>query len=224
MSEPRLAPAGRVAVWVAVGAEPEGGPLSLEHRARRYRLARAGAHLVGRQLVAAYTSCPPDRQSWRRDDRGRPLVADPAGLHVSLSHAQNVVAAALSRSAPVGVDVERLRPLADRAALARTALAEAEQRAVDELPEQLRDAQLLRFWTRKESVAKALGSGLATDLRAIVTTARGSVVSLPDECGEISGWSLADVPVPGGVIAAVAVRAPHVRVLARALDLPADEG
>ena len=129
----------------------------------RYRRARATAHRVGRQLVAAYTSCPPDRQAWERDARGRPLVVEPGGLHVSLSHAEAVVAAAVSRAAPVGVDVERLRPLADRGALARTALSEAELKAVDELPEAHRDAQVLRFWTRKEAVAKALGTGLTTE-------------------------------------------------------------
>ncbi|MBL1103057.1 4'-phosphopantetheinyl transferase superfamily protein [Streptomyces sp. 5-8] len=224
MGEPNPAGSGHVAVWVAVGAAPEGEPLDLDQRARRYRRARATARRVGRQLVTAYTSCPPDRQAWERDDRGRPLLVDPGGLHVSLSHAEAVVAAALSWDAPVGVDVERLRPLADRGALARTALSETERQAVDALPEPLRDAQLLRFWTRKEAVAKALGTGLATNLRGIVTTAHGAVVSLPDECGDVSEWSLTDVPVREDVIACVTVRAPGVRVLPRTLALPADEG
>ncbi|MFF9765947.1 4'-phosphopantetheinyl transferase family protein [Streptomyces sp. NPDC053086] len=225
MGEPHLAGSGHVAVWVAVGAAAPGGePLSLEQRARRYRRARATARMVGRHLVAEHTSCPPDRQVWERDSRGRPLLVDPGGLHVSLSHAEAVVAAALSWDAPVGVDVERLRPPADRGALARAALSEAEQRAVDELPEPLRDAQLLRFWTRKEAVAKALGTGLATNLRGIVTTAHGAVVSLPRECGDVSAWSLTDLAVRDDVIACVTVRAPGVRVLTRTLALPSDEG
>lgn len=219
--EPRLAGAGYVAVWVAVGAAPESGPAGLDQRARRYREARAAAYWTGQQLVAIYTSCPPGRQVWERDDKGRPLVVSPRGLHVSLSHAEAVVAAALSWDGPVGVDVERLRPLADRRPLAQMALCESEQQAVDELPEPVRDAQVLRFWTRKEAVAKALGAGLATNLRAIVTTARGTVVSLPEECGDTSAWSLADLPVPDAVVATVAVRAAGIRVLARAVPLPA---
>jgi len=191
----------------------------MDQRARRYRQARVVAHRLGRRLVAAYTPCPPGRQVWDRDDRGRPLVVDPAGLEVSLGHAEAVVVAALSWDGPVGVDVERLRPLPDRAALARTALSGAERRAVDELPERQRDAQLLRFWTRKEAVAKALGTGLATDLRAVVTTPGGALVSLPDGCGETAAWSLAELPGPEGVIGAVAVRAPGVRVLSRSVAL-----
>ncbi|MGW7820222.1 4'-phosphopantetheinyl transferase superfamily protein [Streptomyces puniciscabiei] len=219
----RLTGSGSVVVWVAVGEPPaEGEPIGLDTRAGRYRHMRAAAHRVGLDLVAAHTSCPPDRQAWARDERGRPVLARPGGLHVSLSHAQAVVAAALSWDAPVGVDVERLRPLAARGALARAALSESERQAVDELPEGDRDAQVLRFWTRKEAVAKALGTGLATDLRGIVTTAHGAVVSLPQPCGDVATWSLAELPAGGEVIASVAVRAPGVRVLTRTLALPSD--
>lgn len=221
MDEPHLAGSGYVVVWVAAG-DPPGVPDGLQERAAVYRGTRAAAHRLGRQLVAAYTSCPPEQQAWERDARGRPLVVGLGGLHVSLSHADGVVAAALAWDGPVGVDVERLRPLPDRGALARTALAGSERAAVDALPEELRDAQLLRFWTRKEAVAKALGSGLATHLRGIVTTAHGAVVSLPDGCGDLSAWSLADLPAPGGVLASVAVRAPGVRAVVRTPALPAD--
>jgi 4'-phosphopantetheinyl transferase len=221
MGEPHLAGSGYVVVWVAAGDPPGGPPDGLRERAAVYRGTRAAAHRVGRQLVAAYTSCPPEQQAWERDVRGRPLVVDPGGLHVSLSHADGVVAAALAWDAPVGVDVERLRPLPDRGALARTALAAGEREAVDALPPERRDAQLLRFWTRKEAVAKALGSGLATQLRGIVTTAHGAVVSLPEGCGDLSAWSLADLPAPDDVLASVAVRAPGVRAVARTLALPA---
>ncbi|MFE2104605.1 4'-phosphopantetheinyl transferase family protein [Kitasatospora sp. NPDC059463] len=224
MTGNQLAGPGHVAVWVALGAAaPGGGPLGLDERARRYRRARAAARRVGRALVAAHTGCPPEHQAWERDERGRPVLARPAGLQVSLSHAESVVAAALAGDGPVGVDVERLRPLAARDALARAALSDSEQRAVDELPEARRDAQVIRFWTRKEAVAKALGTGLATDLRGIVTTADGAVVTLPPQCGDPAGWTLAGLPVHDGVIATVAVRAPGVRVVARTLALPADE-
>jgi 4'-phosphopantetheinyl transferase len=175
-------------------------------------------------LVAECTSCPPGQQVWQRDQAGRPLLLRPRGWYVSLSHAEALVAAALSRDGPVGVDVERLRPLADRGALARTALCAAERRAVDAMPEASRDAQLLRFWTRKEAVAKALGTGIAIDLRAIVTTVGGTVVSLPEECGDTAAWSVADLPGPDGPdgsVAAVAVRAAGIGVRTRAVPLPA---
>ncbi|MFG3252536.1 4'-phosphopantetheinyl transferase family protein [Streptomyces sp. NPDC048172] len=214
---------GSVVVWVASGAAPSEAPSDLARRARRYRHARAATHRLGRRLVAAYTSCPPDRQVWERDGRGRPLVVRPGGLHVSLSHAGAAVAAALSWDAPLGVDVERLRPLDDPGALARAALSATEQRAVKALPEALRDAQLLRFWTRKEAVAKALGTGLATRLAAVVTTVDGTVVSLPEECGDAATWSLADLAAGDEVIASVAVRVPGVRVETRTFTLPADE-
>lgn len=225
MGEPHPSGSGQVAVWVAAGPAPADRSPGLEQRARRHREIRDAAHRFGRELVRAYTSCPPERQRWDRDERGRPLVLAPGGLHVSLSHAEAVVAAAVCRDAPVGVDVERLRPLPERDALARTALSAGERQALAALPDELRDARLLRFWTRKEAVAKALGTGLATPLREVVTTAEGTLVALPDGFGEAAAWSLADLAVRDPeVIACVAVRAPGIRVLTRTLALPARHG
>jgi len=225
MGEPHPSGSGQVAIWVAAGPAPGDRSPGLEERAQRHREIRDAARRFGRELVLAYTSCPPEQQRWDRDERGRPLVVEPCGLHVSLSHAEAVVAAAVSWDAPVGVDVERLRPLPDRDALARTALSASEQQALDALPDELRDAQLLRFWTRKEAVAKALGTGLATHLREVVTTAGGGLVSLPAGFGEVGAWSLSDVAVRDpAVIACVAVRAPGIRVLTRTLGLPAEHG
>lgn len=225
MGEPHPSGSGQVAVWVAAGPAPGDRSPGLDERARRHREIRAAARRFGRELVQAYTSCPPEEQRWDRDERGRPLVVDPGGLHVSLSHAEAVVAAAVSWDAPVGVDVERLRPLPDRDALARTALSTGERQALDGLPDELRDAQLLRFWTRKEAVAKALGTGLATHLREVVTTAEGTLVALPAGFGEAAAWSLTDLAVRDpGVIGCVAVRAPGIKVLTRTLGLPAEHG
>ena len=225
MGEPHPSGSGQVAVWVAAGPAPGDRSPGLDERARRHRDIRDAARRFGRELVQAYTSCPPEQQHWDRDERGRPLVVDPGSLHVSLSHAEAVVAAAVCWDAPVGVDVERLRPLPDRDALARTALSAGERQALDALPAELRDAQLLRFWTRKEAVAKALGTGLATHLREVVTTAEGVLVALPDGFGRAAAWSLADLAVRDPeVIACVAVRAPGIKVLTRTLGLPAEHG
>ena len=223
MGEPHPSGSGWAAVWVAAGPAPADRPPNLDERARRHRATRAAARRFGRELVEAYTSCPPEKQVWDRDERGRPLVAEPGGPQVSLSHATAVVAAALSFDAPVGVDVERLRPLPEREALARTALSAGERQVLAGLPDELGDAQLLRYWTRKEAVAKALGTGLATHLREVVTTAEGTLVGLPAGCGEPAAWTLADVAVQDGVVACVAVRAPGIRVLARMLELPAPQ-
>lgn len=75
---------------------------------------------------------------------------------------------AVARCAAIGIDVERLRPwheLADMASLVG-----------ESSPG---DAQgLLALWTRKEAIAKALGTGLPDDVRTLKTPKN------PPETGE----------------------------------------
>ncbi|HEV2343261.1 MAG TPA: 4'-phosphopantetheinyl transferase superfamily protein [Actinocrinis sp.] len=219
MSAPDAGHGARVVVWFGVdaGADalPAGASPGLDGRAARHQRSRAAAHRTARLLVAHYTGCPPQQQRWSYTPAGRPLVDHPAGLHVSLSHADAITAAALSWDSPVGVDVEPVRPLPGLDALAREMLSDGERRDLDAAGAASREALFLRFWTRKEAVAKAIGTGLAADLRAIVTTADGALVALPAHCGAVREWSLADLPAPSGAVAALALRAPAPHIETR---------
>jgi acyl transferase domain-containing protein/phosphopantetheinyl transferase (holo-ACP synthase) len=83
---------------------------------------------------------------------------------VSLAHAQGeaVAFAALvpkTEAAAVGIDIEHLRSLPP--AFAEAALRDDERRLLGQVPAELREEWLLRFWCAKEAVGKAVGSGLA---------------------------------------------------------------
>ena len=80
-------------------------------------------------------------------------------LGVSIAHSQDWVACAVS-DAPVGIDIERLRPRSDLLALAAMTNSPARCEELACLPD---DAQLLRFyqwWTLKEAWLKRQGLGL----------------------------------------------------------------
>ena len=94
-------------------------------------------------------------------DHGQPRVD---GAYVSLSRAGGLVAIAASLGGPVGIDIETL----DRVATAGfddVAFGDSEQAAIREAenPDDLR----ARFWTTKEAVLKARGTGLRSDPRLI---------------------------------------------------------
>lgn len=91
---------------------------------------------------------------------GRPLLPG-TGLHASITHSADVVGLALTRVAPLGLDVELVADI-DTVSLSRSVLHESE-RAPD-LP------SFFTYWTRKESVTKATGEGL----RAVLTGVRVS--------------------------------------------------
>ncbi|MFD9411468.1 4'-phosphopantetheinyl transferase family protein [Streptomyces sp. NPDC059989] len=91
---------------------------------------------------------------------GRPVLrGQSAGVEVSLAHAGELIVVGVSRTGPIGVDVEP----ADRAVsvgLLRGHVCTAQEAAVlDALPEGERRARLLWLWTLKEAYTKALGHG-----------------------------------------------------------------
>lgn len=134
-------------------------------------------------------------------EHGRPIVTRAEGIspYVSVSRAAGLVVVALTRTGPVGVDVEAAAPTSfvgfDGVALhpAETA-ASLEDRATT--------------WVRKESLLKAVGLGLAVDPRLVHL----SPCDLPPE---LLAWDaedppvqpvwMFDVPMSAGLVAAVTV-------------------
>jgi 4'-phosphopantetheinyl transferase len=91
---------------------------------------------------------------------GRPQVPG-SGVHVSLSHSGSLVAVALSRAGPVGIDVEH-RGTARALPPARRILTAAEPLG--------RPADLYTYWCRKESAVKATGEGWRLPCREVVVS------------------------------------------------------
>jgi 4'-phosphopantetheinyl transferase len=93
---------------------------------------------------------------------GRTELGDGAPpSHVSISRSGPLVAVAMAEL-PVGVDVESVAAVGS-APLADVALSSGERERYALLPPGERPATLARTWARKESVLKALGTGLDRD-------------------------------------------------------------
>lgn len=132
---------------------------------------------------------------------GRPRVVSRDRVEVSLSHTGDCVAVALTRGARVGVDVEPVRPRVATEALARRVLTPTEAAAWRRTRAHDRPRVLLRFWTRKEALTKALGLGLALPFHTID--------------GSLSDHSptVVDLGLDPGHVGSVAVLRPYVRVV-----------
>ena len=83
---------------------------------------------------------------------GKPLL--PGGREFCLSHSGTLAVIALD-DAPVGADVQQVRPVPE--AVLRRVLSPAERETGD----------FFALWTRKEAVLKCLGTGLDRDLRSL---------------------------------------------------------
>lgn len=188
----------------------DGSALDEEERRRGAAFIRAAdrvrylaGHIALRQVLGARLRVPPAAVAFTREPcpccgapHGRPAVADaPDGVHFSLSHGGDLVLIGLAAE-PVGVDAEPLpAPSTVRELVGKLHPAEQADIAADGH----RPEAFARIWTRKEAYLKGLGTGLARDLAADYVGARGTA-GLPE------GWTVTDVPVGDGHLAAAAVR------------------
>ena len=102
-------------------------------------------------------------------EKGKPFFPDRPELHFNLSHCWTSVACALDK-APVGVDVQELRPLRREGQRLPSVcrILSASERAWVEAGETAdeQDRRFTAVWTCKEAFGKAAGAGFLYDLRS----------------------------------------------------------
>lgn len=144
------------------GLSPDEAARTDRYRQHADRVRFSCTRRALRRLLAERLDMAPDSVPLTTGEYGKPML-DGFAWQFNLSHAGPHALIALSESAPVGVDIERIdvtRPLASMAAQFFTA---REQAACAGQPE-----QFYRLWSAKEAVLKASGSGIRGDLPAIV--------------------------------------------------------
>jgi len=217
----RLGPA--VHVWAVPLDVPDAtveealGVLSLEERrqAERLRTGELRRRFVVRRarlrgLLARYLDASPQAIRFERGAYGKPALASPwsdSGLQFSASHSTDLGLVAVARDIALGVDIERIRPLADFEALVRRFFAASENDALHRLPEPERLEAFFRGWARKEAVLKALGTGLSLGLdRVVVSLTPGDpqVLALEGMPESSPRWYLDELRPDAGFSAALA--------------------
>ncbi len=163
---------------------------------------------VLRLLVARRVGIEAEAIEIGRDARGRPVVHWPAtGLHVTISHSAGYIACAVAER-ELGIDIERDDRVEADAPLADRICTRTERDQLDRTPPAQRRRSLVRLWTRKEALVKALGVGLVLDFAAIDVSSDTPILS-----GAVqAGWTLRDLPAPSEYCMTLAARARQVRV------------
>ena len=159
-------------------------------------------HGALRILAARELGTRPAGLAWAPGAHGKPELVPPwSGLHTSLSHSAELIAAACSASRPVGVDIQHLVPGLDTVALSARFFPPQEAAYVAAGRDAgIRAARFARLWARKEAVVKAAGGRLWPNLR--IGVQRRDVIS----CAEpASQYRVADVAAPPAFRAAVAL-------------------
>lgn len=127
-----------------------------------------GELLLRRALQAEYGLA--ELPTIQTGKKGKPFFPDHPDVHFNLSHCITAVACALD-SAPVGVDVQEIRPLRDKHCLSVPSvyrvLSEKERTWVEAGKTSAeQDRRFTAVWTCKEAYGKALGDGLLYDMKS----------------------------------------------------------
>jgi 4'-phosphopantetheinyl transferase len=157
--------------------QPMLSPEELE-RAARFRFERNRIHWTNtrsalRAILAGYLVTTPEALQFTYGPNGKPAIE---GLEFNISHSGAWAMIGVTREAPIGIDIETIRPNVDIAKLLGR-LGETDLYGTT--------AELFQRWTRREARTKALGGKLMEIPRADL-----NVVDLKAPQGYVSSLAL----------------------------------
>jgi|ERR1019366_384338 4'-phosphopantetheinyl transferase len=148
---------GEIHVWRVRLNRGKASPPTAEEAERAARFATPAlrrrylrAHAALRAILANMTGAPLE---FALLEKGKPYLASVPEICFNLARSREMALVAVSRDAQVGVDIERVRPLPEYAAIARHYFPAGYTE-----PTGVRD--FFRHWTRFEALLKAHGAGL----------------------------------------------------------------
>lgn len=163
-----------------------------------------------RLLLSGYLNSAPECIRFARQAFGKPYLVDadgkPEPLQFNLSHSSEWMLLAVGRQS-MGIDIEVWEDRHDLSSLVDECLAPSEKAYWKMLSVDQHVCEFYRFWTRKESLVKAVGSGVGIGLVGVVTSTGENpcFVSLP-AAYEAPDWMLFDLELDGDVSGALTVR------------------
>jgi 4'-phosphopantetheinyl transferase len=122
-----------------------------------------------RDLLGRYLHCSPHSLLLAYSKHGKPSVLEVAAtptVQFNVSHSHGLALFAFSRSRPLGVDIERIRPDIAAEEIAERYFSPQEVVELLALPPSSRAEGFFRCWTRKEAYVKAHGEGLQISLQS----------------------------------------------------------
>jgi 4'-phosphopantetheinyl transferase len=111
-----------------------------------------------RQIIARCLSLSTEVIQFEYGPKGKPTLQTDPSLHFSVSHAETVSMIAVTRVAPVGVDVEKIRSVPRAEAILRRFFPSEDVESI--LSDGNRDLHFVRAWTRAEATVKVRGASL----------------------------------------------------------------
>jgi len=119
------------------------------------------AHGAMRTILGDYLGLPGGELRFVQGEKGKPRVDHPGlTIEFNLSHCENMALLVVSKTAPVGIDLERIRTRPLQLKVAQRMFPEAICKELEQLPlDQLNEA-FFKHWTELEARTKCVGDGI----------------------------------------------------------------
>ena len=170
------------------------------------------ARALLRFILARYLNVKPKELTFHYDDNGKPSLAGKflkSGICFNLSHSHETALYGITLKRAIGTDVEKKRTNLSFEKIARRQFAPSEFELFQKLPEKEKIHTFFKYWTRKESLLKALGKGLHLSMKKFdVSNTPGEPVRFLDGSfisGKESVWFIEDLDIGHDYCAAYAV-------------------
>ncbi len=111
-----------------------------------------------RRVLAALLDAPLEKIELYDAPKGKPLLRNDSALHFSISHSHGLSMIAVTRVAPVGVDIEQLRAVPNAETILRRFFTHEEIETI--LTDDNRDLRFIQAWTRSEARVKVRGASI----------------------------------------------------------------
>ncbi len=205
--------------------------LSAEEKARanRFTKKRLTASFVAartglRVWLAQFLDCLPEEIEFDYGPKGKPTLAQnfleltrsklDIVPHFNLAHSGELALLAISKE-PIGVDIERHRPLRSASGMAQRWYSAREQLRITKHAEADQLAEFFHIWSLKESILKFVGSGVGESLPMLETPSdlTGGITAAPpnNQLGLKNCWAQ-PIEVAEGYSAAITTMQKPTRV------------
>lgn len=121
--------------------------------------------VILRLLLSKYTNKQPEKITFYKNKYGKPFIKS-SNLKFNISHSKEKLVVAISEC-EVGVDVEYIDTNFDIGDIIDIVLSENEKLSIKTLNPKLQKKQFFLYWTQKEALLKAIGTGINTDLNTL---------------------------------------------------------
>ena len=168
---------------------------------------------VLRCLLGRYSDVHPSRIRFNYGLKGKPALAPATGIEFNTTHSDGVAVFGFTLGCPIGLDLERIRPLSDIQQIAEHFFCSEEAAEIMSSRPDERERAFFHCWTRKEAYIKATGDGLSVPLDSFRVTLQpdepAGFIHLGHDRNAANAWRLHDLCLVSGYAAALAYYGGH---------------